>query len=1124
MTYCALQVAFHLGFDEVILVGVDHFFERTGAPDLLVVESRDDVNHFHPDYFGSGVRWQYPNLERSEQSYRLARSVYERNHRRVRDATIGGRLTVFEKVDYETLFTNPKPRPSGTAVVSIIMPARNGEETIREAIRSVQAQDLEAWELLVVDDHSTDGTAALVKECARLDPRVRYSLNEGSGVSMARNQGLERARGEFITFLDADDLLYDWALSARVESLQSKPDRLAVYCQAEVVGTSGEPLGWQIGAGLVTFKDAWRNPFHLAALLGRANFLRSFRFDPVSEPAEDYRFAVQILRAGAEIELVEGCRVAYRLRADSTVARDPQAHEDAFTRVLDTVYGQDPSCPSPLGPCRASLLSPDRGRVEQRRQAGLLIRLLLAGRADQARAVASRLARVTFDAAEIEIHLRRAVARHYRCPLRQAWAAFRERGGAALDLAGSIELQDVAPTLHRAILDAVGAAESGASSVLAGPLERGANADVDEVRMIHELLKGTAPSEAVLVDVGAHRGGSLERFVQSGWLVHAFEPDVRNRDFAALRFFDARRFHIDPRAVSSVVRASVPFWAADESDGISSLAPFTAGHRIQGQVSTTTLEAFAAERSISRVDLLKVDVEGHELMVLEGVPWARLRPRVILCEFEDRKSAPRGFDYFRLGEFLIGKGYQVLTSEWHKVARYGVRHDWRRLVTFPSELADPQGWGNLIAFRDPEDVEPFRAIFLRSISTRTPSNGAKAGPSSERVLAMQQTPTGIPEVLSAEPPAGWRDGLLRLRGRLGALGGVSTLASAGLAVAAIVLERYSAALLAAAFLVFLAREVVRARRLDALLGHRETQALDVRRRVADLTTRSKGTDSATRAETERLAEDMGLLAAQTRGELRRHGARVRAMGGVNAALFKPHERELTKDALDRIRSVWLPRLGLDLSPEALGYMAHRIGVIEDRCHGRLAAAIDTEILRCLAARATRAKSLEILEVGALFGVHAACVYDLCRDVFESTHVTLIDPLDGYYGRSVQDPIVGLPVTRDILTRNLRAADLPEEDWTVIQTTSEDPEARAAAALRSYDVLYIDGDHGLAAVRGDLEAYGPLVRPGGFIVFDDYGVPEWPDVRTFVDGEARRDSRLDFVGADWMTAVFRVRPA
>jgi hypothetical protein len=104
VTYVAMQIAYYLGFGKVVLVGVDHSFAAKGAPHTPVVSEGDDPNHFDPEYFGKGFRWQLPDLETSELAYRAAKYEFERDNREIVDATIGGRLQVFPKVDYRTLF------------------------------------------------------------------------------------------------------------------------------------------------------------------------------------------------------------------------------------------------------------------------------------------------------------------------------------------------------------------------------------------------------------------------------------------------------------------------------------------------------------------------------------------------------------------------------------------------------------------------------------------------------------------------------------------------------------------------------------------------------------------------------------------------------------------------------------------------------------------------------------------------------------------------------------------------------------------------------------------------------------------------------------------------------------
>ena len=104
VTYVCLQLAFCMGFSEVYLIGVDHSFDTKGKANQTIVSNGDDPNHFNPEYFDKGFRWQLPDLDTSEVSYKLAYQNYLAAGRQVFDATIGGKLDVFPKVDYEGLF------------------------------------------------------------------------------------------------------------------------------------------------------------------------------------------------------------------------------------------------------------------------------------------------------------------------------------------------------------------------------------------------------------------------------------------------------------------------------------------------------------------------------------------------------------------------------------------------------------------------------------------------------------------------------------------------------------------------------------------------------------------------------------------------------------------------------------------------------------------------------------------------------------------------------------------------------------------------------------------------------------------------------------------------------------
>lgn len=104
VTFVAMQLAFYMGFKEIILIGVDHNFSTKGPANQLVTSRGDDPNHFDPNYFGKGFKWHLPDLYLSEVAYRLAKNHYERAGRSIVDATVGGKLEVFPKVNYASLF------------------------------------------------------------------------------------------------------------------------------------------------------------------------------------------------------------------------------------------------------------------------------------------------------------------------------------------------------------------------------------------------------------------------------------------------------------------------------------------------------------------------------------------------------------------------------------------------------------------------------------------------------------------------------------------------------------------------------------------------------------------------------------------------------------------------------------------------------------------------------------------------------------------------------------------------------------------------------------------------------------------------------------------------------------
>lgn len=219
------------------------------------------------------------------------------------------------------------------------------------------------------------------------------------------------------------------------------------------------------------------------------------------------------------------------------------------------------------------------------------------------------------------------------------------------------------------------------------------------------------PRQGVMIDVGAHFGESSEPYLEMKWQVLAFEPDAANRRklveslrLPGMQLFDS--------ALGDVQREGVPFYASAESDGISGLSAFRESHRETQRVQLTTLAAILQAHPVPQVDFLKIDTEGHDLFVLRGFPWETYHPEVVLCEFEDRKTRPLGYNFRDMGDFLLARGYEVYLSEWRPIVRYGAQHRWRNWSSYPCGVADENAWGNFVACR-PNTLQSVAADYLK---------------------------------------------------------------------------------------------------------------------------------------------------------------------------------------------------------------------------------------------------------------------------------------------------------------------------------------------------------------------------------------------------------------------------
>ena len=147
-------------------------------------------------------------------------------------------------------------------LVSVVVPTYNRAYCLSRTIDSVRAQTHHDWELLIVDDGSTDDTAALIASTYGGDPRIRYLHQRNAGVSAARNAGIRESKGDFVALLDSDDVWKPWKLEVQLACFRAFPEIGMVWTNFEALNKAGKIVSPSF---LTTMYEAYRffQPFDI---------------------------------------------------------------------------------------------------------------------------------------------------------------------------------------------------------------------------------------------------------------------------------------------------------------------------------------------------------------------------------------------------------------------------------------------------------------------------------------------------------------------------------------------------------------------------------------------------------------------------------------------------------------------------------------------------------------------------------------------------------------------------------------------------------------------------------------------------------------------------------------------
>jgi len=220
-------------------------------------------------------------------------------------------------------------RSNSNPLVSIIMPVRNSGLFLLEALQSIKNQTYTNWELIVVDDASTDETSNILKDFSKASKKIKiYGNKRKKGVSVSANIAISKARGEFVARMDSDDVMYPNRIEKQVKFLLKNKSVVAVGGQCGVINECGEEIGEKIfpTSSKEIEKKMFSNiPVQQPTLMVNMSMLpKDFVwYDDSIGLAEEMELLFKLFECG-EVRNVPGKVLRYRIHGGNTSLQDPK--------------------------------------------------------------------------------------------------------------------------------------------------------------------------------------------------------------------------------------------------------------------------------------------------------------------------------------------------------------------------------------------------------------------------------------------------------------------------------------------------------------------------------------------------------------------------------------------------------------------------------------------------------------------------------------------------------------------------------------------------------------------------------------------------------------------------------
>ena len=222
-------------------------------------------------------------------------------------------------------------------LVSVIMPCYNMASYISDSIQSVQRQTYPYWELLIVDDASTDETVNIITSYAQSDTRIRFAIKKHSGIADTRNQCIQMAQGQFLAFLDADDIWHPEKIDCQLSFMTKKHIGFS-YSTYDWIDENGQTLNKVIKTvGDMTYKDYLRNTVIGCSTVMVDTDIVGKVVVPDFRTSEDSATWLNILKKGFIAYAIETPLVSYRIRRKSASSNKFKAACDLWSAATENV-------------------------------------------------------------------------------------------------------------------------------------------------------------------------------------------------------------------------------------------------------------------------------------------------------------------------------------------------------------------------------------------------------------------------------------------------------------------------------------------------------------------------------------------------------------------------------------------------------------------------------------------------------------------------------------------------------------------------------------------------------------------------------------------------------------------